>query len=292
VPKFQVGAGFFAEFDTIPLATASGEILVIDEHLIKFKTVAGQGRPAGFENYIGTFDYNDLGQPVGTVDTYRFVTESDQLVYKIADANIDTVELRKAAAASGDDPQALLKLIFRSNDRLTGQLLDDQMRAFAGNDVLKGKAGDDWLGGMSGSDVVRGNIGDDVLRGGGGRDTLRGGTGDDRLDGGKGRNQLTGGEGEDTFVFKIPGKPDRITVFGKADMIALGFSGLGPAGPLDPSAFHRGATANKPGQTILYDEDTGWLLYARKGSGTADPIAFAKVGKHLDHLGADDFIVI
>ena len=114
------------------------------------------------------------------------------------------------------------------------------MRSFAGNDRLKGRAGDDWLGGMSGSDAVHGNAGDDELRGGGGRDILRGGTGDDRLDGGKGRNLLTGGEGDDTFVFRMAGKPNRITDFGKGDLIALGFPGLGPAGPLDPSAFHRG----------------------------------------------------
>lgn len=251
--------------------------------------MAGQGRPAGFENYVGDFNY-DSGLPTGTIDEYSFVTEADQLVYRIARANIDVVELRKTAEL--DDPQAFLRLIFRANDALTGGSLDDMMRSFAGNDRLEGRAGDDWLGGMSGSDAIHGNAGDDQLRGGGGRDTLHGGTGDDRLDGGKGRNLLTGGEGDDTFVFRMPDKPNRITDFGKGDLIALGFPGLGPAGPLDPSAFHRGAIANKPGQTILYDEDTGWLLYARKGSETDDPLAFARVGKHIGHLGAEDLVVI
>ena len=37
---------------------------------------------------------------------------------------------------------------------------------------------------------------------------------------------------------------------------------------------------------------TGWLLYARNGSGTDEPVAFARVGKHFDHLGAEDFTVI
>ena len=160
------------------------------------------------------------------------------------------------------------------------------MRSFAGNDRLDGRAGDDSLNGMSGHDAIRGNAGDDLISGAKGADALRGGTGDDRLDGGKGRNLLTGGEGDDTFVFVMPGKPNRITDFEKGDLIALGFPGLGPDGPLDPAAFHRGATANKAAQKILYDDDTGWLLYARKGPETDDPVAFARIGKHLDHLGA------
>jgi hypothetical protein len=290
MPKFEVGPGYFAEFDTVPLATASGDVVVFNDELIRIRTEAGNGRPAGYENYIGRFETNAEGLPVGTIDTYRFVTDADAPVYVIRKANIDVEELRKTAELH--DPQAFLRLIFRADDRLIGAALGDTMRGFAGDDRLKGKAGDDWLGGMSGSDRLRGNGGDDELRGGGGGDTLYGGAGDDRLDGGRGQNQLTGGEGDDTFAFRMPGKPNRITDLETGDLIALGFSGLGAAGPLDPSAFHRGATANHPGQKILYDEDTGWLLYARKGSVTEDPVAFARVGKHLNHLGAEDFVVI
>jgi Ca2+-binding RTX toxin-like protein len=290
MPKFTVGHGFFADFFNVPLATANGDFVTADADLIRIQTAAGDGRPAGFENYIGDFTYTEEGLPLGKIDEYRFVTLAEAPVYDIAEANISVLQLRKAAEQG--DPQAFLRLIFRADDSLIGAALDDTMRSFTGHDRLRGRAGDDWLGGMSGSDAVLGNAGDDELRGGGGRDTLRGGTGDDRLDGGKGRNLLTGGEGDDTFVFRTPGKPNRIADFGKGDLIALGFPGLGPSGPLDPSAFHRGATANKPWHTILYDEDSGWLLYARKGSETADPLAFAKVGKHIGHLVADDFVVI
>ncbi len=290
MPKFEVGPGSFAAFDTVPLATASGDVVVFDDQLIRIRTEAGDGRPAGYENYIGRFDTNADGLPVGTIDTYRFVTDAEALVYVIRQANIDVVELRKTAEL--DDPQAFLQLIFRDDDRLTGSLLDDTMRSFAGNDRLYGRAGNDSLNGMSGHDAVQGNAGDDQISGAKGADALRGGTGDDRLDGGRGRNLLTGGGGDDTFVFKLPGKPNRITDFEKGDLIALGFPGLGPDGPLDLAAFHRGATANKAAQKILYDDDTGWLHYARKGSDTYDTIAFAKVGKHLDHLGAEDFAVI
>ncbi len=112
MPKFEVGNGFHAGLHTIPLATASGETVATD-HLIRIATVAGQGRPAGFENYVGDFNY-DSGLPTGTDDEYSFVTDADQLVYRIARANIDVVELRKTAEL--DDPQAFLRLTFRAND--------------------------------------------------------------------------------------------------------------------------------------------------------------------------------
>lgn len=290
MPQFTVGVGFFADFFGVPLATANGAFVVADDQLIRIQTEAGEGRPAGFENYIGDFTYTDEGLPLGRIDAYRFVTLYEAPVYDIAQANISVLQLRKAAEK--DDPQAFLRLIFRADDGLVGAALDDTMRSFAGDDRLAGKAGDDWLGGMSGSDRMFGNAGNDDLRGGRGPDRLHGGAGDDRLDGGKGTDTLSGGRGDDTFVFRTAGGPDRIADFEKGDLIALGFSGLGPAGPLDPAAFHRGANAERPGQKVLYDEDTGWLLHARKGSRTDDPVAFAKVGKHLDHLGPDDFVVI
>ena len=288
MPKFEVGAGFHADFNTIPIATASGDTVASD-HLIRIKTVAGNGRPAGFENFIGDFNY-DSGLPTGNIDEFRFVTDAEELVYLIAKANIDVVELRETAELH--DPQAFLKLIFRANDSLTGAALDDMMGGFDGRDRLKGKAGDDWLRGMNGRDAVRGNAGDDLVYGGKGADALNGGTGNDRLDGGRGSNLLTGAAGDDTFVFIKSGWPNVITDFSRGDRIALGFAGLGPTGPLDRHQFHRGAEARNTNQKILYDENTGWLLYARKGSATHDPEKFAHVGKGVDHLGAEDFFVI
>jgi hypothetical protein len=56
--------------------------------------------------------------------------------------------------------------------------------------------------------------------------------------------------------------------------------------------FHIGDEALTKKQHILYDEDSGWLLYAKKGSGTANPCAFAKIGKHLDDFDHHDILVI
>ncbi len=289
MPQFTVGEGYRAEFFTIPLATANGAFVVADDELMRIRTEAGDGRPAGFENYIGDFTYTK-GLPLGRIDEYRFETLDGAPVYDIANADLSVLGLRKAAEEG--DPQAFLRLIFRADDMLSGGRFADAMRAFAGNDRLAGSAGDDRLGGMSGRDRIHGGGGDDEMLGGGGRDTLLGGPGDDRLDGGRGKNTLTGGAGEDTFVFKAGGKANRITDFGKGDAIALGFPKLGPEGPLDPAAFHRGPAFTEPDQRILYDPDSGWLFHARHGSLTGEPVAFARIGQHIGHLEAADLIVI
>jgi Ca2+-binding RTX toxin-like protein len=281
--RLQVGQGFFANFDTTPLATASGDILIADSHLILIDA------KDGLENFIGRFHYSDEGLPLGTIDKYLLISDTET-VYTIADANIDVLELRHTAESG--NPQDFLKLIFRANDHLIGASLDDTMGGFDGNDHLKGRKGDDTLRGLAGSDAAKGGAGNDVLFGNGGTDALHGGPGDDWLDGGKGTNWLTGGDGHDTFVFVAPGRPDTVTDFGFGDRIALGFSGLGPSGILDEARFRLGANAENRHQKILYDSDAGWLLYAKHGSATEHPIKFAEIGKGFDHLGAHDFFVI
>ena len=127
------------------------------------------------------------------------------------------------------------------------------------------------------------------------RTELEGGAGNDRLDGGQGSDKLTGGEGNDTFVFAHPDKKDKVTDFAEGDIIALeksAFKGLGPLGTLEADRFRVGDEAKTQKQKILYDEDSGWLLYAKHGSETADPVRFAKIGKNLDHFDNGDIIVI
>ena len=265
---FSVGRGFFANFASTPIATADGEITVADSTLIR---ISVDRVPAGFENFIGAFSYTDAGLPLGTVREFR-LTSGAELIYRIAQADIDVLELRRIAGA--DDPQAFLRYIFRADDRLTGAGLGDQMSGYAGADRLLGLAGDD------------------SLFGGRGRDLLRGGPGADWLDGGPGADRLTGGGGRDTFLFREHCRADTVTDFGACDRIGLGFDGLGPAGPLDPAAFHIGAQALAPEQRILYDSDTGWLLYAAQGSDTDHPARFAHIGEGLADLGAADFLVL
>ena len=180
-------------------------------------------------------------------------------------------------------------------DALSGLDGDDLITGGRSGDTLDGGAGDDALFGHRGRDTLLGGDDDDILMGGRGRDTLDGGAGNDRLDGGRGRDVLTGGDGVDTFVFTHPGKPDKITDFADGDIVALhssAFANIGPAGALDAKYFHLGAEAETKQQKILYDGDTGWLRYAEKGSQTADPVKFAKIGKDLASFDAADVMVI
>lgn len=81
-----------------------------------------------------------------------------------------------------------------------------------------------------------------------------------------------------------------MTDFNDGDLIALAkdaFRAIGPLGEI----FHAGDFAETRAQKILYDERSGWLSYAEKGSKTADPVAFAKIGKHLD-LDHTDILMI
>jgi Ca2+-binding RTX toxin-like protein len=180
-------------------------------------------------------------------------------------------------------------------DALSGLEGDDLIGGGRGGDTLDGGAGNDALVGHRGSDRLLGGDDDDILSGGRGRDALDGGAGNDRLDGGQGRDRLTGGDGVDTFVFTHPGKPDKITDFSDGDIVALhssAFADIGPAGLLDAKYFHLGAEAETRQQKILYNSDTGWLLYAEKGSQTEDPVKFAKIGKGLASFDATDVVVI
>ena len=194
-------------------------------------------------------------------------------------------------------PTAGSDLIFglAGEDSLSGLAGDDVIDGGEDDDRLRGDAGDDTLLGKSGSDRLSGDDGDDDLNGGGGRDVVRGGAGNDVLNGGPRTDKLTGDDGNDTFVFAHPRKPDKVTDFADGDAIALAkaaFTGIGPKGALAAGRFHIGDTAETQKQKILYDADTGWLLYAKKGSATIDPLKFVKIGKDLGHLGSDDFFVI
>ena len=53
-----------------------------------------------------------------------------------------------------------------------------------------------------------------------------------------------------------------------------------------------GSEALTPKQKILYDADSGWLLYARHGSETGKPQAIAKIGTDLQGFNHSDIIVI
>ena len=105
------------------------------------------------------------------------------------------------------------------NNVITGNGMDNLVRAADGLDTVYGGAGDDSLFGDGASDQLHGGDGDDSLRGGIAGDTLIGGDGDDRLRGDAAGDRLYGDEGEDVLV----GGAGRDMLFGGADADSFQF---------------------------------------------------------------------
>jgi Ca2+-binding RTX toxin-like protein len=153
---------------------------------------------------------------------------------------------------------------------------------------------DDVIVGGSGNDELRGLDGRDVLSGNAGADYLFGNAGDDQINGGMGNDRLEGGTGSDLFVF-ADASIDTITDFAAAsDRILLDrslFASL-DAGTLAIGAFVRGGSALQADDRILYNPDTGALLYDADGSGVGIATQFAIVSVPSGILAANDFLII
>lgn len=169
--------------------------------------------------------------------------------------------------------------------------------AMGGNDRVTGSQFDDSLDGGGGHDRLRGGAGDDTISGGTGCDRLRGGCGDDVLGGGAGRDKLSGGPGHDAFVFDTalgPANDDRILDFCSGDDVfkldGSVFLGLS-AGALDDGSFVIGKAAVDAADRLVYDKNTGSLLFDSDGDGDAAAIRFAIVSGGRP-LAADDFLII
>jgi hypothetical protein len=70
------------------------------------------------------------------------------------------------------------------------------------------------------------------------------------------------------------------------------FPGIGPAGALKAKYFNLGTDAETKDHRLLYDAETGWLSYARRGSDTPAPKAFVMIGKGLDDFDHHAIVVI
>ncbi len=148
------------------------------------------------------------------------------------------------------------------------------------NLLLTGSAAINGTGNAA-ANLIRGTIADNILNGGLASDTL------------------TGLGGSDVFVFNSTlgaNNIDTITDFNPlADMIHLEnavFVGLG-AGELGLAAFRANATglAEEATDRIIYETDTGRLMFDRDGTGSAAAVQFASLSIGLT-LTATDFLVI
>lgn len=154
----------------------------------------------------------------------------------------------------------------------TGNVAGNTVIHLTGNNdaqAINGNNAGNRLNGLAGNDKIYGNGGNDVINGGLNNDTLR------------------GGKGDDTFVFStalgaanIDGIADFTNAVGNNDRIHLDnaiFTQLGGNGALNADFFaaNAGGTAVDANDYIIYETDTGRLLYDADGSGAGAAIQFA-----------------
>ena len=122
-----------------------------------------------------------------------------------------------------------------------------------------------------------------------------GNAGANRLDGKGGNDTLSAGAGPDVFVFTSTlgvGNVDRITDYSvAADTVSVEnavFLGLA-TGVLAATAFVRNTTgaAADASDRIIYETDTGALLFDRDGTGAIAAVRFATLGTNLAVTNAD-----
>jgi Ca2+-binding RTX toxin-like protein len=107
---------------------------------------------------------------------------------------------------------------------------------------------------------------------------------------------LAGGTGSDVFVFDAlgPANHDSITDFNALDDVFLldssAFVGLS-AGPLFAESFVVAQQSMDDNDHIVYDAETGDLLFDVDGAGGAAAVKFASVEPGT-LLTADDFLVL
>lgn len=220
---------------------------------------------------------------------------------------------------------------FLGNNVIFGSDANDSISTGSGNDVLFGGRFDvpQTPTTVDGNDTLISGAGNDTLIGAFGNDYLSGGDGDDSLFGGPGTDTLIGGAGSDTFYYDNPGEgvslvggvavtapnpnsaPDQIEQFivGQDKLVfqSKGFIELLPGVPSQPSRLPSAALLVKdPGQGeyvdagglpngapgfLVYESDTGRLLYDRDGIGGARAVHLATIA-NKPSLTVNDITVI
>jgi Ca2+-binding RTX toxin-like protein len=186
----------------------------------------------------------------------------------------------------------------RGHDTFYGNDYADIIRGGYGNDLIYSYGGHDTLFGDAGNDKLYGLIGDDDLYGGTGRDLLSGGSGSDYLSGGLDIDTLAGSTGRDYFVFDSTASiynVDTITDFTPADdTIMLDnaiFTRVGPNGWLSAAAFRVGRAAADSTDRIIYNKETGALLYDRDGYGGYAAVKVAQLKAWLPITKYDFYVL-
>jgi Ca2+-binding RTX toxin-like protein len=154
--------------------------------------------------------------------------------------------------------------------------------------TIAGTTGNDKLwGAASGYDTMLGGAGHDTLYGGSGAESINGGAGNDLIYGKAGADTLAGGGGSDHFVFDtaISTGADKIVDFNTSqNAIYLDhhvFTALTTTGALSSAAFYVGSAAHDSSDRIIYNSQSGDLIYDADGTGSAQGQVFAHLSPQL-----------
>jgi len=211
----------------------------------------------------------------GGDDTY-YIDNTGDVVIELGGGGTDTV-ISTVSRTLGDH-QENLTLAGSGAIKGTGNALAN---------VLEGNVAANTLSGAGGADKLYGNAGNDLLIGGAGNDVLYGGSGRDafRLD-----SEL--GSGAVQNLDRIMDfKPIDDTI--QLDDAIFTRLGVGAAGTIDAAHFRANASGRAVDQDdfILYETDTGRLLYDADGSGSGAEIEIAILGVDLA-LTHMDFVLV
>lgn len=198
----------------------------------------------------------------------------------------------------------------QKSPKILGPLDKAAIQKLYGSNAMDGKQVEQWSWnaqkeiltqiGKVGNDVILGTSVTDIIYGKDGNDRLHGLKGNDQLSGGAGNDVLIGGPGRDTFIFDTTPNAetnvDRLTDFvSKDDQIQLAkaiFTEVGAAGLLSSNAFCIGKKATDASHRIIFNKNyTGTIFYDADGTGSIEPIAFAKI-QAGSNLQASNFIVV
>jgi Ca2+-binding RTX toxin-like protein len=193
---------------------------------------------------------------------YDTVSYADAEIGASADLEASSVN---SGAAAGDT--------FSSIENLTGTAFADTLSGNQTGNILDGGDGDDHLYGRDGSDSIRGDAGSDFI------------------DGGARKDILIGGNGADTFYFaSLAEAGDTIADFAPPDMIALSASNFGVENTEDFD-FVAGAGPISTKPTIIYESDSGRLLWDSDGQGSAQAVVLTTL-TGAPQIGHHDFLVV
>jgi uncharacterized protein (TIGR01370 family) len=257
---------------------------------LEYLTLVGSANISGVGNTLNNVLYGNTGKNVldGRAGADVMQGGAGDDIYVVDNAG-DWVNEARAGSNGSDAVHSYISFSLGNRARVLGQV--ERL-------VLLGSADINGIGnGLN--NALYGNAAKNVLNGGAGSDALLGGSGNDTLVGGLGSDTLVGGGGNDWLVFNAPlslTNVDRITDFNPtADTIFLDnavYAAIAGTGVLTAGQFIRDATglAHDSNDRIVYETDTGRLLYDSNGSAAGGASVIAILAPNLAVTNGD-FVV-